>query len=108
MRKKYFSCTAPVGEYCSKHGVIHKKTLTIKFFIFGIIGCFLFFAGIFLMAWAQTKLMGGYDLYNCLVNNAGENDFPTSPVMKEKIEQECICFKQKDWNSTRILEEGCP
>lgn len=25
MMKKYASCTAPVGEYCSKHGVVHRK-----------------------------------------------------------------------------------
>lgn len=23
--KKYKSCSAPIGEYCSKHGVVHKK-----------------------------------------------------------------------------------
>ena len=24
-QKKYKSCTAPLGEYCSKHGVVHRK-----------------------------------------------------------------------------------
>jgi len=27
--KKYKSCTAEMGKYCSKHGVIHKKEVVM-------------------------------------------------------------------------------
>lgn len=64
-------------------------------------------AGAYVEAKGQSYLMKDYDLYNCIYNNADMNDFNGHPVMVQKIQDECICFREKDYNGTRIFDEGC-
>lgn len=49
--------------------------------------------------------LGEYDLYQCIENNARMNDFNQNPVMIEKIQDECICFRR--YNYTNLLEADC-
>lgn len=69
-----------------------------------LMGCV---AGVGLTYKVEAEKMGGYDLYNCIANNAEKNDLPKHPAMIEKIQRECVCFKEKAYDGQRIMEEGC-
>lgn len=46
--------------------------------------------------WIEDNLlMKGYDLYHCIYNNADLNNFPKSPQLINKIQEECISFFRK-------------
>ncbi len=62
-------------------------------------------AGMFLFIFGQNLLMGDYDLYNCIYNNADSNNFNQHPVMIQKIQDECVCFREN--NYTNLLEANC-
>jgi hypothetical protein len=53
----------------------------------------------------ENKLMKDYDLYNCIYNNADSNNFNQNPVMIQKIQDECVCFREH--NYTNLLEVNC-
>ena len=65
--------------------------------------------GILFATWiiftGENKIMGKYDLFNCIYNNAEFNRFNQNPVMIKKIEDECICFRE--YNYTNLLEVNC-
>ena len=82
------------------------EKIGIGFGLFLVVGL-LVVGGAVLGQLGQDHRMGGYDLYACIENNAQINDYPRHPAMIEKVQQECICFKEKGYNGTRILEEGC-
>lgn len=52
----------------------------------------------------ENKMMAPYGLYHCIYNNADSNGFPHNPLAVEKITNECICFMEQDWNTTKIWE----
>jgi hypothetical protein len=54
---------------------------------------------------AENQLLGDYDLYQCIYNNADVNNFNQNPVMIQKIQDECICFREN--NYTNLLEVNC-
>ena len=58
-----------------------------------------------MITWAENKLMGDYDLYACVKNNAWRNSFNQHPEMIRKIQNECICFREN--NYTNLLEVDC-
>jgi len=62
-------------------------------------------AGVFIAGFGENYLMGKYDLYNCIYNNADANGFNQHPVMIQKIQDECVCFREN--NYTNILEAKC-
>ena len=62
-------------------------------------------AGVYAAFYAEDKQMYNYDLYNCIYNNAMNNDFNQNPIMIEKIQNECICFRE--YNYTNLLEVDC-
>jgi len=62
-------------------------------------------AGIYLGFFAENYQMGDYDLYNCIYNNADANRFNQHPVMIQKIQDECVCFREN--NYTNLLEVNC-
>ena len=68
-------------------------------FILGIIG------GCFLFAIVESNQMKDYDLYNCIYVNAAQNNFNQNPIMIEKIQNECVCFRS--FNYTNLLEKNC-
>lgn len=49
--------------------------------------------------------VGEYDLYNCIYNNADMNSFPQHPKMIERIQNECICFREH--NYTNLINSDC-
>lgn len=53
----------------------------------------------------EEQLMGEYDLYNCIYNNADGNGFNQHPVMIQKIQDECICFREH--NYTDLINADC-
>lgn len=61
--------------------------------------------GIRLYAFGDYILLDEYDLYNCIYDNAEDNDFPKSPYLVEKIQDECVCFREH--NYTNLLEAEC-
>ena len=63
------------------------------------------FIGFLLDNYAENRMLGDYDLYNCIYNNAESNDFNQHPVMIKKIQDECICFREN--NYTNLLEVNC-
>ena len=62
-------------------------------------------AGLFISFFGENYLMGEYDLYNCIYNNADANGFNQHPVMIQKIQDECVCFREN--NYTNLLEVDC-
>lgn len=72
--------------------------------IFGL-GIFMFIFGGVLMTHANDKIMEDYNLYHCVYNNAASNGFPTNEIIVDKIQRECVCFMEQDWNVTKIWEE---
>jgi len=73
--------------------------LILAVFVVGLVG------GVYISQFGENKLMGDYDLYNCIYNNAESNNFPQHPVMIQKIQDECICFREH--NFTNLLEVNC-
>lgn len=71
-------------------------------FVLFIIG---FIGGIFFNVFIENRFMGNYDLYNCIYNNAELNGFSQHPVIIQKIQDECICFREN--NFTNLLEVNC-
>jgi hypothetical protein len=61
--------------------------------------------GALVIDFAENKMMGKYDLYNCVFNNANSNRFPQNPIMIEKIQDECVCFREN--NYTNLMEVNC-
>ena len=61
--------------------------------------------GIYLFSFVEVKQMGNYDLYNCIYNNAESNSFNQNPIMINKIQNECVCFREN--NYTNLLEANC-
>lgn len=71
--------------------------------IFGIIlGAIV---GVFVTGVVNQHLMGDYDLYNCIYNNADLNEFNNNPIMIKKIQDECVCFREN--NYANLLEAKC-
>ena len=62
-------------------------------------------AGVFIAGFGENYQMGDYDLYNCIYNNAEANGFNQHPVMIQKIQDECVCFREH--NYTNLLEAKC-
>lgn len=79
-----------------------KIYLTILIIVILIIGILI---GALLFAFGQGKMMEGYDLYNCIYNNADSNSFNKHPEMIKKIQDECVCFREN--NYTNLLEADC-
>lgn len=76
--------------------------------LFWIIPFFIFLGFIlgFLFVWfGEGVLMGEYDLYNCIYHNADANGFNQNPIMIQKIQDECICFREH--NYTNLMEVDC-
>lgn len=53
--------------------------------------------GFFLALAGENQLMGEYDLYQCIYNNADLNDFPESEELIQKIQDECACFRNNNY-----------
>jgi len=66
---------------------------------------FFLFAGWYFAFSFHNKMMGKYDLYNCISNNAESNSFPQNPIMIQTIQDECICFREH--NYTNLMEANC-
>lgn len=62
-------------------------------------------AGMVIFSSYDTDQMKDYDLYNCIWNNAQSNSFTSSPYLIQKIQDECICFRNH--NYTNLLEADC-
>ena len=62
-------------------------------------------AGLFISSFGENYLMGEYDLYNCIYNNADLNGFTQNPIMIQKIQDECVCFREH--NYTNLSEAKC-
>jgi len=61
--------------------------------------------GIITFNFGDNLLMGKYDLYQCIYNNAESNGFNQNPIMIKTITDECICFREH--NYTNLLEANC-
>jgi len=61
--------------------------------------------GMIFAASTINNQMKNYDLFNCVYNNAYMNEFNQNPSMIEKIQNECICFREN--NYTNLLEVNC-
>lgn len=83
------------------------KNYQIIFFIFfGMIMMFVtFILAVFVFQSVETQLMGDYDLYQCIYNNAATNRFNQHPIMIDKIQDECICFRNHNYKD--LLEANC-
>lgn len=78
---------------------------TIKFIIWTcglIVGLII---GLFTFSYAEVNMMEGYDLYNCIYNNADANGFTQNPYLVQKVQDECICFREH--NYTNLMEANC-
>ena len=74
--------------------------------IFGMIMMFItFILALFIFQFGENQLMGNYDLYQCIYNNADDNGFNQNPIMIDKIQDECICFR--NYNYENLLEANC-
>lgn len=80
----------------------HKTFYIILIIISGIA---LIGVGMVIGAIGETHLMRNYDLYNCIYRNADNNEFTNNPYLIEKIQDECICFREH--NYTNIFEVDC-
>ena len=74
------------------------KIIFIYIFLGILIGIVL---GIFINIYIDDIMLGDYDLYNCIYNNADSNGFNQNPIMIKKIQDECICFREN--NYTNVL-----
>jgi len=70
---------------------IFKIIVIIGILLIGII------SGLFIAAFGEQELMGDYDLYNCIYTNADNNGFTKNPYLIEKIQDECICFREQNY-----------
>ena len=61
--------------------------------------------GFVLAVLGDNHLTRNYDLYNCIYNNADDNGFTNNPYLIEKIQDECICFREN--NYTNLFEADC-
>ena len=61
--------------------------------------------GVFIAGFGENYLMGDYDLYNCIYSNADANGFNQHPVMIQKIQDECVCFREH--NYTNLFGVNC-
>jgi len=61
--------------------------------------------GAFAIVISENNKMKDYDLYNCIYNNAQLNDFNQNPIMIKKIQNECICFREHNYNN--LLDVDC-
>lgn len=74
--------------------------------IFGMIMMFITLVlGMFVSQFGENQLMGNYDLYQCIYNNAEGNGFNQNPIMINKIQDECICFRNHNYKD--LLEVDC-
>jgi len=74
--------------------------------VFGMIIMFITFALVlFVSQFGENQLMGDYDLYQCIYNNADNNGFSQNPIMIDKIQDECICFRNHNYKN--LLEANC-
>lgn len=87
-----------MNEIEAKHIFIGSIILMVSLLLGIVIG---FFAS----AKGNIQLMGEYDLYNCIYNNAQSNSFTQNPYLIQKIQDECICFRQH--NYTNLPEANC-
>ena len=71
--------------------------------IYGVMMIISFFLGATMIVLSQNYNMKGYDLYYCIQNNAIDNDFNHNPLMIKKIQDECICFREHNFNATDIF-----
>jgi hypothetical protein len=55
--------------------------------------------GVLLLNFAEQKMMQHYDLYNCIYNNANLNSFNQNPIAIQKIQNECICFREHNYTN---------
>jgi len=62
-------------------------------------------SGMVLSAMGESHLMRNYDLYNCIYRNADNNGFTNNPYLVQKIQDECICFRE--YNYTNLFEVDC-
>jgi hypothetical protein len=83
-----------------------KKWLEISIGIFaGVFAIFVFlFLGALIGISILSDTMSHYDLYNCVLNNAASNGYNQNPVMIQKIQDECVCFRQHNYNGTEVFE----
>ena len=63
--------------------------------------------GIFLGVVGEDQLMVEYDLYQCIYDNAEDNGFSQNPYLIGKIQDECVCFRNHNYNATDIFEVNC-
>ena len=61
--------------------------------------------GMFMTFTGEDFLMGEYDLYNCIYDNADDNGFSKNPYLIGKIQDECICFREN--NYTNLIAADC-
>ena len=62
--------------------------------------------GITISFLTQERNLGNYDLYQCIWDNARLNGFPQSDEMIDKIQDECVCFRESNYNLTEFTKEG--
>lgn len=70
-----------------------------------LIMIFCIFIGGYLAFTFQNKLMGKYDLYNCIWSNAESNAFSQDSSLIQEIQNECICFRA--YNYTNLSRVNC-
>jgi uncharacterized membrane protein (DUF106 family) len=61
--------------------------------------------GVITVSYVDNNQMKKYDLYNCIWNNAQSNSFTQNPYLIQKIQDECICFREH--NYTNLSEVNC-
>lgn len=59
----------------------------------------------YIIFFVENGKMEKYDLYNCIYNNAESNGFNQNIIIIQKIQDECICFREN--NYTNLLEVDC-
>ncbi len=86
-----------------KKGLINCQPFPLLSMI--LIGIFGIFIGFSIVLFGENLLMEDYDLYNCIYNNAESNNFNKHPIVIQKIQDECICFRE--YNYTNLLDVDC-
>ena len=64
-----------------------------------------FILSFYMILFVESKQLEKYDLYNCIYNNAVSNNFNQNPIMVNRIQDECICFREH--NYTNLMEANC-